>query len=118
MKTRSNIWTIAAILVVLLISINLFLNKGTKTDNFRYQIDSLNRANDSLLSIISVNSLEIQRIDSLNAVLEAEIKDAKFRLGELSSQASIYKNMYNEEHNRINKLSNGDLTREFTNAFD
>ena len=113
---KRNIITLAIVTPLTLIAINLGL-KQNKT-NFQSQIDSLNRANDSLLVKIDDNQKLINRIDSLNEVLENEIQSTKFKLGELNSKANIYKKLYNEEHNRIDTMSNPVLVREFTNAFD
>jgi hypothetical protein len=70
------------------------------------------------LAKVEDNQKLIHRIDSLNIVLENEIQNTKFRLGELNSKANIYKKLYNEEHNRVDTMSNPVLVREFTNAFD
>jgi peptidoglycan hydrolase CwlO-like protein len=113
---KKNIITLVVVISITLLAINLGL-KQNKID-FQSQIDSLNRANDSLLSQIDDNQKLINRIDSLNAVLENEIQNTKFKLGELNSKANIYKKLYNEEHNRIDTMSNPVLVREFTNAFD
>jgi hypothetical protein len=113
---KRNIITLAIVTPLTLIVINLGL-KQNKTD-FQSQIDSLNRANDSLLVKIDDNQKLINRIDSLNEVLENEIQSTKFKLGELNGKANIYKKLYNEEHNRIDTMSNPVLVREFTNAFD
>ena len=113
---KKNIITLAIVISITLIAINLGL-KQNKTD-FQSQIDSLNRANDSLLVKIDNNQKLINRIDSLNEVLENEIQSTKFKLGELNGKANIYKKLYNEEHNRIDTMSNPVLVREFTNAFD
>jgi hypothetical protein len=113
---KKNIITLAIVISITLIAINLGL-KQNKTD-FQSQIDSLNRANDSLLVKIDDNQKLINRIDSLNEVLENEIQSTKFKLGELNGKANIYKKLYNEEHNRIDTMSNPVLVREFTNAFD
>jgi hypothetical protein len=113
---KRNIITLAIVTPLTLIAINLGL-KQNKTD-FQSQIDSLNRANDSLLVKIDDNQKLINRIDSLNEVLENEIQSTKFKLGELNGKANIYKKLYNEEHNRIDTMSNPVLVREFTNAFD
>lgn len=113
---KKSIITLAIVISITLIAINLGL-KQNKTD-FQSQIDSLNRANDSLLVKIDNNQKIINRIDSLNEVLENEIQSTKFKLGELNGKANIYKKLYNEEHNRIDTMSNPVLVREFTNAFD
>lgn len=113
---KKNIIILVVVISITLLAINLGL-KQNKID-FQSQIDSLNRANDSLLSQIDDNQKLINRIDSLNAVLENEIQNTKFKLGELNSKANIYKKLYNEEHNRIDTMSNPVLVREFTNAFD
>ena len=113
---KKSIITLAIVISIILIAINLGL-KQNKTD-FQSQIDSLNRANDSLLVKIDNNQKIINRIDSLNEVLENEIQSTKFKLGELNGKANIYKKLYNEEHNRIDTMSNPVLVREFTNAFD
>ena len=113
---KKSIITLAIVISITLIAINLG-HKQNKTD-FQSQIDSLNRANDSLLVKIDNNQKIINRIDSLNEVLENEIQSTKFKLGELNGKANIYKKLYNEEHNRIDTMSNPVLVREFTNAFD
>ena len=113
---KKSIITLAIVISITLIAINLGLRQN-KTD-FQSQIDSLNRANDSLLVKIDNNQKIINRIDSLNEVLENEIQSTKFKLGELNGKANIYKKLYNEEHNRIDTMSNPVLVREFTNAFD
>ena len=113
---KKSIITLAIVISITLIAINLGL-KQNKTD-FQSQIDSLNRANDSLLVKIDNNQKIINRIDSLNEVLGNEIQSTKFKLGELNGKANIYKKLYNEEHNRIDTMSNPVLVREFTNAFD
>ena len=113
---KKSIITLAIVISITLIAINLGLRQN-KTD-FQSQIDSLNRANDSLLVKIDNNQKIINRIDSLNEVLENEIQSTKFKLGELNGKANIYRKLYNEEHNRIDTMSNPVLVREFTNAFD
>lgn len=121
MKTRSNLWTWLAVVIVIIVSVNLFILKKPKFSippNYQAQIDSLNNVNDSLLTTISDNQKLISEKDSINRQLEHQISDTKFKLGELNSKAVIYKQLYNEEHNRINTLTNPQLSREFTNAFN
>lgn len=113
---NKSIITLTIVVSIILILINLGL-RHDKT-NFQSQIDSLNRANDSLLAKVEDNQKLIHRIDSLNAVLDNEIQNTKFKMGELNSKANIYKKLYNEEHNRVDTMSNPILVREFTNAFD
>jgi len=121
MKTKSNLWTWLAIVIVIIVSINFFILRKPKSvlpPNYQAQIDSLNKVNDSLLTTISDNQKLISEKDSINRQLEHQISDTKFKLGELNSKATIYKQLYNEEHNRIDNLTNPQLSREFTNAFD
>jgi peptidoglycan hydrolase CwlO-like protein len=115
MKKNILILTIITAIVLLIINISVFSPSG---NDFQHQIDSLNKANDSLFSVIDINKKQISQIDSVNKILEKQVEDSKFKLGELNGKANIYKKLYNEEHNRIDTMSNPILIREFTNAFD
>jgi uncharacterized coiled-coil DUF342 family protein len=46
------------------------------------------------------------------------VTENKTKLSGLKYKADLYKTKYNEEHNRINNLSNDALVSEFTNAFN
>lgn len=72
---------------------------------------------DSLQSNIDSNKIKIDRLDSINKVYQIEIKNTKQKLSDLKIKSDMYKNKYNEEHNRINNLSNDVIVSEFTNAF-
>jgi hypothetical protein len=113
---KKSIIALIVIAAIVLLAINLGL-RHDKT-NFQSQLDSLDNINDSLLNKIEDNQKIIQRMDSINAVLENKISESKFKLGELNSKANIYKKLYNEEHNRVDTMSNPVLIREFTSAFD
>jgi len=122
MKTNSNIWNWLAVIIVIIVGVNFFIlrkpSTTVKNKDFKHQIDSINKVNDSLLTIISDNTKKINEADSLNQQLEKQIGETKFKLGELTSKSIIYQKLYNEEHNRINTLTNPQLIREFTVTFD
>jgi hypothetical protein len=121
MKTNSNIWNWLAVIIVIIVGVNFFILRkpySTKVNNFDNRIDSINKINDSLMLVISDNIKKLNEADSVAKQLEIQIGETKFKLGELTSKSIIYQKLYNEEHNRINTLTNPQLIREFTVTFD
>ena len=63
MKKNILILTIIVAIVLLIINVSLSSSGG---NDFQHQIDSLNKVNDSLFSVIDVNKKQISQIDSVN----------------------------------------------------
>jgi hypothetical protein len=99
---KRNIITLVVVISITLLAINLGL-KQNKID-FQSQIDSLNRANDSLLSQIDDNQKLINRIDSLNEVLENEIQNTKFKSYYINTSGQ---SEFNKTYDALESFSEG-----------
>ena len=101
-------------LVLLIVNI-LNINPNFRLDK---QNEILSRKIDSLQANIDSNKVKIAQLDSVATVYKQQVIEDKTKLSGLKYKADLYKTKYNEEHNRINNLSNDALVSEFTNAFD
>ena len=117
MKTKSNLLILLVIIAIILLVINYGIKKSEYKNDFSSQLDSLAKVNDSLALTITENQSKIKSLDSLNHAYESDIKSAQLKLGELNGKAVLYKNLYNEERNRIDNLSTPSTLREFTESF-
>jgi hypothetical protein len=78
----------------------------------------LNSQIDSLQLCVDSNNTAITYLDSIATLHKVKVEEDKKRLTELQLKANHYKTKYNEEHTRIDKLSNAAVVSEFTDAFD
>ena len=78
---------------------------------FQHRIDSLNLE-------IQAGKAKIASLDSANHVLDSLVIKDKAQLTEIARKAEVYKQKYNEEHNRILDMSDDSIISEFTAAFD
>ena len=78
---------------------------------FKHRIDSLNIE-------IQAGKAKIASLDSANHVLDSLVIQDKAQLTEIAQKAEVYKQKYNEEHNRILDMSDDSIVSEFTAAFD
>jgi len=78
---------------------------------FQHRIDSLNLE-------IQAGKAKIASLDSANHVLDSLVIKDKAQLTEIARKAEVYKQKYNEEHNRILDMSDDNIISEFTAAFD
>ena len=78
---------------------------------FQHRIDSLNLE-------IQAGKAKIASLDSANHVLDSLVIQDKAQLTEIAQKAEVYKQKYNEEHNRILDMSDDNIISEFTAAFD
>jgi peptidoglycan hydrolase CwlO-like protein len=95
-----------------LIYMSVFKNNSNiiDTDHYQQTIDSLNQS-------IMVHDKEI---DSLNASIskrDAKITGYNTELANLKNKLNNEKKSHEADINRINAMSNTDITSEFTNAF-
>jgi hypothetical protein len=103
--------------IVGLVLLVFFIFNISPNSNFNKQNELLKFKIDSLQSTIDSSKVKIDRLDSINKVYQLEIKNTKQKLSDLKIKSDLYKKKYNEEHNRINNLSNDAIVSEFTNAF-
>ena len=98
----------------------LIVNILNINPNFRLAKENkaLNNKIDSLQANIDSSKVKIAQLDSVATVYKKQVIENKTKLSGLKYKADLYKTKYNEEHNRINNLSNDALVSEFTNAFN
>ena len=101
-------------LVLLIVNI-LNINPNFRLDK---QNEILSKKIDSLQANIDSNKVKIAQLDSVATVYKQQVIEDKTKLSGLKYKTDLYKTKYNEEHNRITKLSNDALVSEFTGAFD
>ena len=92
---------IVAIVLTIVIVKNLGFAGGIDAEN---KIKALTHQIDSLQSHVDSNNVKIAQLDSLTTLYKTKV--------------DVYKNKYNEEHNRITNLDNASVVSEFTDAFD
>ena len=72
---------------------------------------------DSLAFEIGKKDTLIASLDSTRKVLDSLIIVDKAKLASTAKKAAEYKKQYEQEHNRINNMSDDDIISEFTTAF-
>jgi hypothetical protein len=72
---------------------------------------------DSLAIEINKKDTLISSLDSTRKVLDSLIVVDKAKLASTAKKAAEYKKQYEQEHNRINNMSDDDIISEFTTAF-
>jgi hypothetical protein len=72
---------------------------------------------DSLDIEIGKKDTLIASLDSTRKVLDSLIIVDKAKLANTAKKAAEYKKQYEQEHNRINNMSDDDIISEFTTAF-
>jgi len=92
----------------------LFVYNNSKISNKeKYYQDKI----DSLQIEIGLNKNQIDSLSAAKVVLDSIVAVDKAKLTEVSRKAETYRKKYNEEHNRISDMSDDDIIREFTAAF-
>jgi ABC-type Na+ efflux pump permease subunit len=105
------------VLILILFIIIIFQSQYPKSD-LKNRLNELHKQNDSLLLNIKLKQNEITKLDSVTNIYKDKVEKNKIELTALKIKADNFKIKYNEEHNRINTLSNGNVVNEFTNAFE
>ena len=105
------------ILILILFIIIVFQSQHPKSD-LENRLNELHKQNDSLLLDIKLKQNEITKLDSVTNIYKDKVEKDKTELTLLKIKADNFKIKYNEEHNRINTLSNRNVVNEFTNAFE
>jgi peptidoglycan hydrolase CwlO-like protein len=105
------------ILILILFTVITLQYQHPKSD-LENRLNELHKQNDSLLLDIKLKQNEITKLDSVANVYKDKVEKDKTELTALKIKADNFKIKYNEEHNRINTLSNGNVVNEFTNAFE
>jgi len=72
---------------------------------------------DSLQLEIGKKDTMISTLDSTRKILDSLIIIDKAKLADIAEKAKKYKKQYEQEHNRINNMSDDDIISEFTAAF-
>lgn len=72
---------------------------------------------DSLQLEIGKKDTMISTLDSTRKILDSLIIIDKAKLADIAEKAKKYKKQYEQEHNRINSMSDDDIISEFTAAF-
>jgi len=72
---------------------------------------------DSLQLEIGKKDTMISTLDSTRKILDSLIIVDKAKLADIAEKAKKYKKQYEQEHNRINNMSDDDIISEFTAAF-
>lgn len=103
-------------LIIILILFIIFQSQQPES-NLENSLNKLHKQNDSLFLDIKLKQEQITKLDSVTTIYKDKIEKDKIELTILKVKADNFKIKYNEEHNRINTLSNGDVVNEFTNAF-
>ena len=92
----------------------LFIYNNSKVSNKeKYYQDKI----DSLQIEIGLNKNKIDSLSAAKVILDSIVAVDKAKLTEVSKKAETYRKKYNEEHNRISDMSDDDIIREFTAAF-
>lgn len=105
------------ILILILFIIIIFQFQYPKSD-LENSLNKLHKQNDSLLLNIKLKQNEITKLDSVTNIHKDKVEKNEIELTALKIKADNFKIKYNEEHNRINTLSNRNVVNEFTNAFE
>ena len=105
------------VLILVLFIIIIFQSQYPKSD-LKNRLNELHKQNDSLFLNIKLKQNEITKLDSVTNIYKDKIEKNKIELTALKIKADNFKIKYNEEHNRINTLSNRNTVNEFTNAFE
>jgi chromosome segregation ATPase len=106
---------ILAIVLTIVIVKHLGFAGGIDAEN---KIKALNHQIDSLQAHVDSNNVKIAKLDSVATLYKIKVAKDKEKLSGLKAKADLYKNKYNEEHNRITNLNNASVVSEFTNAFN
>lgn len=103
------------IILLVIIVTYLLVNRGNSnlinTQHYDKKVDSLN---------VKVEYYEA-KVDSIEKYIEiylAKVGQYDLELVDLNYKLENYKKQYEKDINRINSMSNSDLEREFTNAFN
>ena len=116
MKYLYQILSYAVVIIITVIIVkNLKFAGNIDAEN---KIKALNYQIDSLQAHVDSNNIRIVQLDSIATLYKTKVAEDKEKLSGLKAKADLYKNKYNEEHNRITKLSNASLVSEFTDSFD
>lgn len=91
----------------------LFVYDNVDNSKEKYYQDKI----DSLQIEIGLNKNKIDSLTAAKVVLDSLIAIDKNKLADIAKKAKEYKDKYNEEHNRISDMSDDDIIREFTAAF-
>ena len=112
------IYQVLSYIVVILVVIIIYNNLNyAKNIDYKNEIKSLHRQNDSLKANIDSNQVIITSLSSEIKEYKLKIEEDKKKLALLETKAKKNKQKYNEESNRINSLNNASVVSEFTNAF-
>ena len=70
-----------------------------------------------LESVIKVNNKEIKKLHKENDRIEDEVVDLEKNLSDLQDKSEKYKKQYEKQVRAIDKLSNNELSKQFTDTF-
>jgi peptidoglycan hydrolase CwlO-like protein len=108
---KTIITIVFAIFVGVIVYLSVFKSGGIiDTNHYQKTIDSLNES-------MVVHHKEIDSLNASIAKRDAKIDDYNNQLANLKNKLNKEKKSHEADINRINTMSNSDLTSEFANAF-
>jgi hypothetical protein len=105
------------IVIVCLLGVIIYGLYNYKQDYSNDKIDQYQHTIDSLALEIGKKDKVITSLDSTRGVLDSLLIKDKSKLTALQKEADKYRKKYEQEHDRLNGMSDDDIIREFTTAF-
>jgi hypothetical protein len=105
------------IVIVCLLGVIIYGLYNYKQDYSNDKIDQYQHTIDSLALEIGKKDKVINSLDSTRGVLDSLLIKDKSKLAALQKEADKYRKQYEQEHDRLNGMSDDDIIREFTAAF-
>jgi len=104
-------------IVILLGTIGILWFLLVRTNDVSFEEVKYQKTIDSLYKEINKKDIKIALLDSTRKTLDSLLILDKIKLTETAKKAAEYKKQYEQEHNRINNMSDDDIISEFTTAF-
>lgn len=119
METNKVLQILSYVFLILITTIFfiLYFNSNESNRELKKQIKELELKNDSIQAHVDSTLVQINQLNVLAEGYKLQIEKDKTQLANLQTKANLYKRKYNEEQNRIIKLSGDALVSDFTNAF-
>lgn len=111
---------ILKILIVVILAGGSILATISLTSLFKYPSldDSYKKQIDSLGTLIELNNKKVRTLDSLASLEQEKINKLQSQLSDLSYRTNKNLKRYEEELDRLNRLTDSQLVIKFTDIFD
>lgn len=112
-------WVLKVLIVIILlagsiaitVSLTNFIKYPTFDNSYKKQIDSL-------ANLIQINNQKYKTLDSLSYLEQQKILKLESKLSDLSYKTNKNLQRYEEELDRLNRLTDSQLVIKFTDIFD